>query len=195
MNKSKEQRQEMNNCLIEEIRDGFLAIVADEIGIVSVSLGEEREKLANDIQQRFGVSAEETARASVSSLPSVPSLPALSVGMATLKDYLNGNNDDLSDLKLHITGTDFQQRAWRQIAGIPRGMTLSYEELASALNTHPRAAGGACAANDLAVVIPCHRILPKQKGGGGGQGNPDLGHYRWGTQWKRRLLRLEHSIV
>ncbi len=179
----------MNNCLIEVVRDGFLAIVADEIGLVSVSLGEEREKLANDIQQRFGVSADETGRASASSFP------ALSVGMRTLRGYLNGNNDDLSDLKLHITGTDFQQRVWRQLAGIPRGMTLSYEELAAALNSHPRAVGGACAANDLAVVIPCHRILPKPKGGGGGMGNPDLGHYRWGTKWKRRLLRLEHSII
>jgi AraC family transcriptional regulator of adaptative response/methylated-DNA-[protein]-cysteine methyltransferase len=83
-------------------------------------------------------------------------------------------------------GTEFQRRVWAALAAIPRGTTRSYTELARGLDRPDavRAVAGACAANNIAVLIPCHRVL---RGDGG------LGGYRWGEERKRRLLARERA--
>jgi methylated-DNA-[protein]-cysteine S-methyltransferase len=62
-------------------------------------------------------------------------------------------------LPLASTGTPFRRRVWQLLAGIPVGESRTYGELARALHTAPRAVGGACAANQIALVIPCHRVV------------------------------------
>lgn len=88
------------------------------------------------------------------------------------------------DLPLDVRGTAFQEAVWQALTRIPAGETLSYAALAAAAG-HPgatRAAGTACGANPLAVVVPCHRVL-KADGGTGG--------YAYGPARKRALLTRE----
>jgi AraC family transcriptional regulator of adaptative response/methylated-DNA-[protein]-cysteine methyltransferase len=89
-----------------------------------------------------------------------------------------------SDLPLDIRGTAFQERVWSALRAIPPGTTVSYAELAQAIGqpTASRAVAGACAANKIAVIIPCHRVVRSDGG---------LSGYRWGPKRKRALLKRE----
>ena len=90
------------------------------------------------------------------------------------------------DLPFDFRGTDFQCRVWRAIHAIPPGKTLSYTDIARRLKTAPRPVGGACGANRLPIVIPCHRVLAADGIGG-------FMHSRGGypIEVKRWLLRHE----
>ena len=83
-----------------------------------------------------------------------------------------------------VTGTDFQGRVWHALQKIPRGATSSYGAIARQIGRPKavRAVGGACGANPLPVVIPCHRVLAA---------NGRLGGFSGGLDWKRRLLAAE----
>ena len=70
------------------------------------------------------------------------------------------------DLPFEYRGTEFQCRVWRAIAGIPSGRTLTYVAVARQLRTAPRPVGGACGANRLPLVIPCHRVVASNGIGG-----------------------------
>jgi len=85
---------------------------------------------------------------------------------------------------LDPAGTAFQSLVWRALRGIPPGATMTYAELARKIHrprAH-RAVASACAANPVAVLIPCHRVVPA---------NGSLGGYRWGTKMKAELLEME----
>ncbi len=69
-------------------------------------------------------------------------------------------------MPLALHGTEFQQRVWHALTGIPVGKTSTYGELAKQLNSSPRAIGNACRANPVPIIIPCHRVLAKQGLGG-----------------------------
>jgi methylated-DNA-[protein]-cysteine S-methyltransferase len=71
------------------------------------------------------------------------------------------------DLPLHLAGTPYQRRVWDAVAQIPAGETRSYADLAKALHTGARAVGGACGANPIPLVIPCHRVVAAGGGLGG----------------------------
>jgi AraC family transcriptional regulator of adaptative response/methylated-DNA-[protein]-cysteine methyltransferase len=88
------------------------------------------------------------------------------------------------DLLLDIRGTVFQQRVWQAIREIPAGHTATYSDIAEQVGAPGavRAVAGACAANTLAVAIPCHRVVRRD-------GN--LAGYRWGVERKRALLQRE----
>lgn len=90
------------------------------------------------------------------------------------------------DLPFEYRGTAFQCRVWRKIHAIPSGSTLTYLDVARCLGSAPRPVGGACGANRLPLVIPCHRVL-----GSGGIGG--FMHMRRGPgiEIKRWLLRHE----
>lgn len=92
--------------------------------------------------------------------------------------------DTPCDLPLDIRGTAFQRRVWEALRAIPAGRTVSYAELAAAIGapSSVRAVAGACAANKLAVAIPCHRVV---------RGDGSLSGYRWGVDRKRALLDKE----
>jgi AraC family transcriptional regulator, regulatory protein of adaptative response / methylated-DNA-[protein]-cysteine methyltransferase len=88
------------------------------------------------------------------------------------------------DLPLDVRGTVFQQRVWDALRQIPSGQTVSYAELAAriGLPSGARAIAGACAANPVAVAIPCHRVV---------RNDGAISGYRWGVERKRALLERE----
>lgn len=90
------------------------------------------------------------------------------------------------DLPLDVRGTVFQQRVWRTLREIPAGETVSYAEVALRVGspTAVRAVAGACAANNLAVAIPCHRVVKT---------NGALSGYAWGVERKRAFLEREKA--
>jgi AraC family transcriptional regulator of adaptative response/methylated-DNA-[protein]-cysteine methyltransferase len=92
------------------------------------------------------------------------------------------------DLPLDIQGTAFQQRVWSALRQIPLGQTLSYTELAKRLGmpTAVRAVAAACAANQLAIAIPCHRVV---------RSDGKLAGYRWKIERKRQLLDAEARMA
>jgi AraC family transcriptional regulator, regulatory protein of adaptative response / methylated-DNA-[protein]-cysteine methyltransferase len=89
-----------------------------------------------------------------------------------------------TELPLDIRGTAFQRRVWQALCQIPAGTTVTYSEIAKRIGTPKasRAVAGACAANKIAVAIPCHRVVRK---------DGSLGGYRWGIERKRALLAME----
>jgi len=80
--------------------------------------------------------------------------------------------------------TDFQKSVWRQMLKISAGKTKSYGEIATAINNPKavRAVGGACGANPIPVLVPCHRVLAANK---------KIGGFSGGMEWKRKLLKAE----
>ena len=91
------------------------------------------------------------------------------------------------DLPLDVRGTAFQQRVWQALQQIPAGATASYSDIAQRLGAprSVRAVAQACAANAIAVAIPCHRVV-RQDGA--------LSGYRWGVERKRALLEREEAL-
>lgn len=150
---------------------GAILVAASERGICSILLGDDPDALLRDLQDRFpraeligGDAAFETLVARVVGLVESPG-----VGL---------------DLPLDVRGTAFQQRVWEALRGIPAGSTASYGEVAARIGSPKsvRAVAQACAANPLAVAIPCHRVVRNDGG---------LAGYRWGVERKRTLLARE----
>jgi AraC family transcriptional regulator, regulatory protein of adaptative response / methylated-DNA-[protein]-cysteine methyltransferase len=85
---------------------------------------------------------------------------------------------------LDMRGTPLQRRVWQKLRAIPAGRTVTYMELARWISpfASPRAVADACAANPIALAIPCHRAVC---------GNTDLAGYHWGIERKRELIRRE----
>jgi len=88
------------------------------------------------------------------------------------------------EIPLDIQGTAFQEKVWRALQKIERGQRASYAEVAKAIGqpTAARAVATACAANPVAVLVPCHRVV---------RGDGSLSGYRWGVERKQRLLDSE----
>jgi AraC family transcriptional regulator of adaptative response/methylated-DNA-[protein]-cysteine methyltransferase len=93
-----------------------------------------------------------------------------------------------TDLTLDIRGTPFQQKVWAALRAIPAGATTTYAALAARIGEPKaaRAVASACAANKLAVAIPCHRVL---------RGDGSLSGYRWGVPLKRELIEREAALL
>src|SRR5216110_493427 len=111
----------------------------------------------------------------------------LAPSVNTLLRHLTGDAARL-DLPLDVEATALQQRVWQALRAIPYGETRSYGAVAEAVG-HPgaaRAVARACAANPVALVIPCHRVV---------RGDGDPGGYRWGVARKRLLLEQERSAA
>lgn len=104
--------------------------------------------------------------------------------VALLERYFSGDVTALDDISYDQTGPSFRVHVWMEMSKIPAGSVSTYTELAAAAGNPKaiRAAGTACATNQLPVLVPCHRVVPK----GGGFGN-----YAYGTDVKRYLLTLE----
>jgi AraC family transcriptional regulator, regulatory protein of adaptative response / methylated-DNA-[protein]-cysteine methyltransferase len=156
---------------IGECSLGSILVARSARGICAISLGDDPETLARELQDRFpqarliGDDAEFAAL--VARVVGFVEAPA--VGL---------------DLPLDVRGTAFQQRVWQALREIPPGATASYAEIAARIGAPKsvRAVAQACGANELAVAIPCHRIV-RQDG--------NLSGYRWGVQRKRVLLERE----
>jgi AraC family transcriptional regulator of adaptative response/methylated-DNA-[protein]-cysteine methyltransferase len=150
---------------------GSILVAASDKGICAIFLGDDPDALVRELQDRFpkaqllgGDPEFETQVARVVGLVEAPAL-----GL---------------DLPLDVRGTAFQQRVWQALRRIPSGRTVSYSELARRIGAPAavRAVAGACAANPIAVAIPCHRVV---------RNDGALSGYRWGVERKRALLERE----
>jgi len=102
---------------------------------------------------------------------------------SALKQILTGGNPSRLP-PMAPTGTEFQCRVWAALRQIPSGQTKSYSEIARLIGRPQavRAVGGACGANPIPVLVPCHRVIAM---------NQKIGGFSGGLKWKRRLLRIE----
>jgi AraC family transcriptional regulator, regulatory protein of adaptative response / methylated-DNA-[protein]-cysteine methyltransferase len=153
---------------IGECSLGSILVAQSERGVCAILLGDDPEVLARDLQDRFP-NAELAGDDA-----GFEQLVAQVVGLIEAPEM--GLN-----LPLDVRGTAFQQRVWQALREIPPGTTASYADIARRIGApgSVRAVAGACAANALAVAIPCHRVI-KQDG--------TLSGYRWGVERKRALL-------
>lgn len=150
---------------------GLLAVAATDRGICAMELGDDRDALLGSLRMRFPKATLEPAGASMKTL----------VERAV---RLVDHPGESLRLPLDVRGTAFQQRVWQALRRIPVGRTRTYTELAQAagMPSGVRAVASACAANPVAVAIPCHRAI-------GADGK--LHGYRWGLERKAELLRRE----
>jgi AraC family transcriptional regulator of adaptative response/methylated-DNA-[protein]-cysteine methyltransferase len=150
---------------------GSILVASSERGVCAILLGDDPEPLTRELQDRFPratlIGGDAEFEALVAKVVGLVEAPRLGL-----------------DLPLDVRGTAFQQRVWQALRSIPPGSTLSYTELARSIGAPRavRAVARACAANRLAVAIPCHRVV-RQDGG--------LSGYRWGVDRKRALLQRE----
>ena len=131
--------------------------------------------------------AEETLRAEFPAAILKRDDDALRATAERVVALVGGGADDL-ELPLDVRATAFQLRVWRALRAIPRGQTRSYAEVARSIGrpTAARAVAGACAANPVAVVVPCHRVVAA---------DGTLAGYRWGVERKRALLDAERGAT
>lgn len=100
------------------------------------------------------------------------------------KSIYSNNWDDISELKLHLKGTEFQLKVWESLLKIPQGNLTTYGEVANDINKPKasRAVGTAIGSNPVAFLIPCHRVI---------QSSGKLGGYMWGTTRKQAIIGWE----
>ncbi len=97
--------------------------------------------------------------------PKQPVSPLLRETEAQLGTYFRNPRHQF-DLPMLLSGTDFQRRVWQALSDIQPGAPLTYGQLAGKLGTGPRAIGGACGANPIPVIVPCHRVVSASGLGG-----------------------------
>ncbi|HEY3533789.1 MAG TPA: methylated-DNA--[protein]-cysteine S-methyltransferase, partial [Casimicrobiaceae bacterium] len=150
---------------------GAILVARSDRGVCAISLGDDPNALARELQDRF-------ANAEL-----VGGDREFERWVARVVGFVEAPKIGL-DLPLDVRGTAFQQRVWQALRAIPAGETVSYAELASRIGSPKsvRAVAGACAANTLAVAIPCHRVI---------RNDGALSGYRWGVERKRALLQRE----
>lgn len=153
---------------------GKVLVAESERGICAIALGDEPSQLITYLQTLFPNADIQPAAAEFD--------PHLAQVIAFID-----SPQSAFDLPLDIRGTEFQKKVWNALRKIPAGKTSTYSELAIAIDlpASVRAVASACAANKLAVVIPCHRVIQK---------NGSLAGYRWGVERKRALLQREAAI-
>jgi AraC family transcriptional regulator of adaptative response/methylated-DNA-[protein]-cysteine methyltransferase len=150
---------------------GSILVAMGEARIRAISLGDDPEKLARELGDGFPDADLVADDAGME--------PILAKVVAFVE-----NPAVRLDLPLDPPGTAFQQRVWQALQEIPAGSRVSYGEIAERIGApnEAYAVGEACAANRIAIAIPCHRVVRK---------NGALGNYRWGYARKRALLERE----
>jgi AraC family transcriptional regulator of adaptative response/methylated-DNA-[protein]-cysteine methyltransferase len=156
---------------IGECSLGSILVAASERGVCAILLGDDPDALARQLQDQFPraklVGGDKKFERLVAEVVGFIEAPALGL-----------------HLPLDVRGTAFQQRVWQALKKIPAGGTASYTDIAKRIGSpnSVRAVARACAANTLAVAIPCHRVV---------RSDGALSGYRWGVERKRALLQRE----
>lgn len=156
---------------IRECSLGAILVALSNQGVCAISLGDEPEILVQDLRHRFIATESPDDDTELDRL------------VAEVINFVDTPSLELN-LPLDLRGTNFQQRVWQALREIPAGTTSSYSEIAKQIGSPRavRAVAGACAANPLAVIIPCHRVVRK---------DGTLSGYHWGVDIKAELLRRE----
>jgi AraC family transcriptional regulator of adaptative response/methylated-DNA-[protein]-cysteine methyltransferase len=152
---------------------GAILVASSKKGVVAILLGDDPEKLLRDLQDRF-------PRATlIGGDKEYEELVARVVG------FIEAPKRSLN-VPLDIRGTAFQQRVWRALQRISAGTTVSYADIARRIGSPSsvRAVAGACAANKIAIAIPCHRVV---------RTDGSLSGYAWGIDRKRQLIERERQ--
>jgi AraC family transcriptional regulator, regulatory protein of adaptative response / methylated-DNA-[protein]-cysteine methyltransferase len=150
---------------------GAILVASSARGVAAVLIGADPDQLARDLQDRFPnarlIGGDANYEVLVARVVGLVEHPA--VGL---------------DLPLDVRGTAFQERVWRALRKIPPGKTATYSQIARRIGApkSTRAVAGACAANRLAIVIPCHRVV---------RNDGSLSGYAWGVERKRSLIERE----
>jgi AraC family transcriptional regulator of adaptative response/methylated-DNA-[protein]-cysteine methyltransferase len=150
---------------------GAIVVASSKKGVAAILLGDDPDALVRDLQNRFPkahlIGADPDYEARIAQIVGLVETPQ--VGL---------------DLPLDVRGTAFQQRVWQALRDIRVGDTVSYAEIARRIGAPKamRAVASACAANNLAVAIPCHRVV---------RNDGALSGYAWGVDRKRELLTRE----
>lgn len=150
---------------------GALLVASSQKGVAAILLGDDPDRLVRDLQDRFPkarlIGADGEYEALVARVVGLVEAPSLGL-----------------DLPLDVRGTAFQQRVWQALREIPAGCTVCYQEIARRIGDPKatRAVAGACAANRIAVAIPCHRVI---------RNDGALSGYAWGVERKRMLIDRE----
>ncbi|MGO4741639.1 methylated-DNA--[protein]-cysteine S-methyltransferase [Bosea sp. 2KB_26] len=150
---------------------GKVLIARSSRGVCAILIGDTADELAADLADRF-------PRATL-----IASQAAVQDDLTKVRRYIEAPVEGLH-LALDMRGTPFQRRVWEKLRAISLGRTVSYRELSQVISpyAHPRAVANACAANPIALAIPCHRVV---------RSNGDLAGYRWGLERKRILIQKE----
>jgi AraC family transcriptional regulator of adaptative response/methylated-DNA-[protein]-cysteine methyltransferase len=141
-------------------------------GVCAILLGDDPDDLVRDLQRRFPEATLEAAGAELDGT------------LAAVVELVEAPAARSFDVRLDLRGTTFQRRVWQALREIPAGSTATYTEVAERIGAagSARAVAGACAANPIAVAVPCHRVVRNDGG---------LSGYRWGVERKRALLARE----
>jgi AraC family transcriptional regulator, regulatory protein of adaptative response / methylated-DNA-[protein]-cysteine methyltransferase len=152
---------------------GAILVASSTKGVASILLDDDPEKLVRNLQDRFPNARLVGADREYESL------------IARVVGFVENPHIGL-DLPLDVRGTAFQRRVWQALQEIPVGQRVSYSVIAHRIGSpnSVRAVAGACAANNLAVAIPCHRVV---------RNDGALSGYAWGVERKRALLDREAS--
>ena len=150
----------------------MLVAMTEDSHIRSISLGATEEEVILDFRKLFN---RHTVRASID--------------LSRLLKYIENpvvNDDIVSEFKLEpfSVGTGFQHDVWRILRSIPIGSTISYSEIAKKMGrpNSARAVAKACASNNIAILVPCHRVI---------RNDGALSGYHWGVEKKKALLQKE----
>lgn len=154
---------------------GAILVASSTKGVASILLGDDPDALVRDLQDRF-------PKARLIGMDS-----AYEALIARVVGFVEEPGVGL-DLPLDVRGTAFQRRVWQALQEIPAGERASYAEIARRIGAPKavRAVAGACAANKLAVAIPCHRVV---------RNDGSLSGYAWGVERKRALLDREAAQI
>lgn len=152
---------------------GEFLVAQSQKGICAILLGDNQEELVTELKERFPTAELQPSEENISEL------------LQQLVSLIEQPTQSLQ-LPLDIRGTLFQQKVWELLQQIPAGETRSYTQIAQALGTPKaiRAVASACAANALAIIIPCHRVV---------RSDGHLAGYRWGLERKKILLQRERD--
>jgi len=158
-------------CALRRSSLGWALIASSDKGICAILLGDDPQALQEEFRARFpsstGVEPDDNFERLIEPVLALIDSPRITIS-----------------LPLDARGTIFQRRVWEALRAIPAGATASYAEIARRIGAPKamRAVAGACAANPVAVAIPCHRIV---------RADGALSGYRWGVARKRELLARE----
>lgn len=158
---------------------GVMMMGATDRGLCFLQFGESQNELLQALRAEYPEAQLEAMK--------TPYSDQFDAWMKSLLRYLRRETIRI-DVPVDVRGTAFQLKVWNYLQSIPVGQVQSYSEIAAALGNPngSRAVARACAANRVAIVIPCHRVI---------RGNGELGGYRWGADRKRVLIDLERRAA